>query len=398
MVHKSDKQRVGILLNPAHKDKSAYRHLAWFWLIAFIFSAGCDLFKLPSPPPDLFYKYNVLPVGQGPAHLATADLNLDGEADIVSVNAKNSTLSILFGKGDGTFQDPLNIPVPSEPTFLAITDLNNDGLPDLVVNARGANAFVTILGKGDNSFRFPRKHSTGRVPLAIIVGDFNQDGKMDVAVTLTFDKMEIYLGNGNGFFKKGKTYLTGSRSFSGVSHDFNGDGILDIALAVSSSNSSSIRIFWGNGDGTFKKPFRLANGLVPLALIKKDMNGDGFMDLICTSGKGDNMYLFISNGDGTFQKEITFSGGGGPIALVGEHFNDDDRMDVVVANSRSSTFSLIIRNPNGLFKFPVRDYVITGGTPLAITSGDYNHDGMMDIAVSSNAYNTVEIYLRRRIL
>jgi len=36
--------------------------------------------------------------------------------------------------------------------------------------------------------------------------------------------------------------------------------------------------------------------------------------------------------------------------------------------------------------------------PLAITSGDYNDDGMMDIAVSSNACNTVEIYLRRRIL
>jgi hypothetical protein len=122
------------------------------------------------------------------------------------------------------------------------------------------------------------------------------------------------------------------------------------------------------------------------------------MDLICTSGKGDNMYLFISNGDGTFQKEIAFSGGGGPIALVAEHFNDDDRVDVAVANSRGSTFSLIIRNPNGSFKFPVRDYVVTGGTPLAITSGDYNDDGMMDIAVASNAHHTVEIYLRRRIL
>jgi len=101
---------------------------------------------------------------------------------------------------------------------------------------------------------------------------------------------------------------------------------------------------------------------------------------------------------GTFQKEITFSGGGGPIALVAEHFNDDDRMDVAVANSRSSNFSLIVRRPDGLFKIPTRDHVVTGGTPLAITSGDYNDDGMMDIAVSSNAQNTVEIYLRRRIL
>ena len=109
------------------------------------------------------------------------------------------------------------------------------------------------------------------------------------------------------------------------------------------------------------------------------------------------MFLFYSNGDGTFQKEITFSGGGGPFSLVAEHFNDDDYVDVAVANSRSSTFSLIIRNANGHFKFPTRDYVVAGGTPLAITSGDYNDDGMMDVAVASNAQNTVEIYLRRRI-
>lgn len=381
-----------------YDHKRPVPRLLWFWLISGIFSAGCDLFKLPSPPPDLFYKFNVLPVGEGPTHLVTADLNLDGVADIVSANAKSSDLSILFGKGDGTFQAPLDIPVPIEPTFVAVADFNNDDIPDLVTNARGDNGFVTLMGKGNDSFRAPQKHPTGRVPLAVIVDDFNQDGRLDIAVTLTFAKMELYLGNGNGFFKKGETYLTGSRSFSGTAHDFNGDGFPDIALAASSSNASSIRIFWGNGDGTFQKPYVLGKGLTPLALLKKDMNDDGIIDLICTTGQGDNMHLFISGGDGNFQKEITFSGGGGPIALVAEHFNDDDRVDVAVANSRSSNFSLIIRQPNGGFKYPTRDYVVAGGTPLAITSGDYNNDGMMDIAVSSNAQHTVEIYLRRRIM
>lgn len=383
-------------MNPAYRD--AGPRPAIFWLTASLFfSAGCD-FKLPSPPPDLFYKFNVIPVGQGPANLLTADLNLDGEADIASANVKNSSLSILYGKGDGTFRAPLHFAVPMEPTSLAAADFNEDGLPDLVVNSRGENAFSTLLGKAGNSFRRPRKHASGRVPLAVIADDFNGDGRIDVAVTLTFDKMEIYLGNGNGFFKKGETYFTGSRSFSGVAHDFNGDGFSDVALATSSSQSSAIRIFWGAGDGTFGKPFRLGEGLAPLALIKKDMNADGVVDLVCAAGQGDNMYLFHSNGDGTFQKEIPFSGGGGPIALVAEHFNDDDRVDVAVANSLSSSFSLIIRNPNGSFKFPTRDYIVAGGAPLAITSGDYNSDGMMDVAVAGNAQNTLEIYLRRRIL
>jgi hypothetical protein len=83
--------------------------------------------------------------------------------------------------------------------------------------------------------------------------------------------------------------------------------------------------------------------------------------------------------------------------LVADHFNTDNLVDVAVANSRSSTFSLVLRRADGSFHYPTRDYVIDGGTPLAITSGDYNTDGMMDIAVASNAKNTVEIYLQRRV-
>ena len=109
------------------------------------------------------------------------------------------------------------------------------------------------------------------------------------------------------------------------------------------------------------------------------------------------MYILNSNADGSFKNPIIFSAGGGPFALTTGHFNPDNLKDVAVANSRSSNFSLVIRNPNGTFKFPTRNYVVEGGTPLAITSGDYNHSGMKDIAVASNAKNTVEIYLQRRI-
>lgn len=109
------------------------------------------------------------------------------------------------------------------------------------------------------------------------------------------------------------------------------------------------------------------------------------------------MYILNSNADGSFKNPIIFSAGGGPFALTTGHFDPDNLKDVAVANSRSSNFSLVIRNSNGSFKFPTRNYLVEGGTPLAITSGDYNHSGMEDIAVSSNANNTVEIYLQRRI-
>jgi hypothetical protein len=278
-----------------------------------------------------------------------------------------------------------------------VGDVNRDGIPDLVVNSRGSERFLVFLGKGNGKFMRPLTTKTGKVPLNIILGDYNEDGNMDAAVTLTFDQMELYLGSGNGYFKKGETYLTGSRSFSGVTEDFNEDGHLDLALAASSASASSIRLFIGNGDATFEKPKRLAEQLVPLVLVASDMNADGKTDLVFAAGQGDNIYLLTSKGGGNFKKPIIFSGGGGPFALTTGHFNPDKLKDVAVANSRSSSFSMIIRNPNGTFKFPTRDYMIDGGTPLAITSGDYNHSGMSDIVVASNAKNTIEIYLQRRV-
>ena len=359
-------------------------------------SIGCGL-ELPSPPPNIFYKYNELKVGKGPAYLITADLNLDGLPDLVSANAKNNTLSVLISKGDGTFRKTLTFLVASEPTTIATGDVNGDGIPDLLTNSRGTGQFTSLLGYGNGSFRMLPGVKTGKVPLAIIPADFNRDEKMDVAVTLTFDKMEIFLGSGDGTFNKGETYPTGSRPFSGVSEDFNKDGNTDIALATSSSVSSAIRLYMGKENGTFSKPRNIAKGLVPLSLIKKDMNGNGLQDLIFSSGQGDNMYMLLSRGDGTFEKEITFSGGGGPIALTAGHFNSDNQIDIAVANSRSSNFSLVIRTANESFHYPTRDYIVAGGTPLAITSGDYNDDGMTDIAVASNAKNTIEIYLQRKV-
>ncbi len=371
-----------------------FEHLAWAGLYSMVLLlSACDL---PKPPPDLFYKFDVMPVGQGPTHLLTTDLNLDGEPDLVSTNAKSSTITLLFGKGDGSFHAGRNINTAIEPTLSAVGDINGDGVPDLAVNSRGSGMFLVFLGKGQGNFRKPFSTQTGKVPLNIILGDYNQDGNLDAAVTLTFDQMELYLGTGDGHFKKGETYLTGSRSFSGVTEDFNKDGHLDIALATSSSSASSIRLFIGNGDGTFQKPERLAEKLMPLAIVASDMNDDGKTDLVFASGQGDNMYLLTSTGDGRFKEPITFSGGGGPFALTTGHFNPDRLKDVAVANSRSSSFSLVIRNPHGTFKYPTRDYVVDGGTPLAITSGDYNHSGMSDIIVASNARNTIEIYLQRR--
>ena len=184
---------VGNTLLAYNLKTPSARYLSGFAVATFLFAGGCD-FKLPSPPADNFYKFNTLPTGHGPADLISADLNRDGETDLVSANAKNSTITIHYGDGDGTFRPPENIRVPAEPTSIATGDVNHDNIPDIIVNGRGANSFSILIGKKSGGFKHSIAQKTGRVPLTVLPSDFNGDGKLDVAVTLTFDKMEIYLG------------------------------------------------------------------------------------------------------------------------------------------------------------------------------------------------------------
>ena len=85
-----------------HSKIKAKTLLSLYWTLLIWGFTGCGI-EWPSLPPNLFYKFNVLKVGRGPAHLITVDLNMDGSADLVSANAKNNTLSILLGKRDGHF-------------------------------------------------------------------------------------------------------------------------------------------------------------------------------------------------------------------------------------------------------------------------------------------------------
>src|SRR5579883_918759 len=89
---------------------------------------------------NLFTRSGTFPTGAGaasgwnPTTLITADINRDGYADLVTVNAADQTLTVLLGDGRGNFtatpSGPINVPFP---TGVAASDVNGDGNPDLVI-------------------------------------------------------------------------------------------------------------------------------------------------------------------------------------------------------------------------------------------------------------------------
>src|ERR1019366_7054440 len=142
----------------------------------------------------------------------------------------------------------------------------------------------TALAAGILAGSLPRTdYTTGNSPVALALADFNGDGHPDLAVAnkgngtaSALGTLSILLGVGDGTI--GTSLDTNIPTPSAVAvSNFGGDVNMDIAVTDSANNN--VAILRGNGDGTFAAPIAYPTGNTPLALLVKDFNADGLLDL-----------------------------------------------------------------------------------------------------------------------
>jgi len=242
---------------------------------------------------------------------------------------------MLLGNGDGTFQNPIQIPndfVSEGPIQSAtVGDFNHDGKLDLAA-AYESGTISILLGKGDGTFGTATNFSGGASGYDIVAGDFNRDGKLDLAVANFYSSLPgsgslaVLLGNGDGSFQAAAIYAVGFSPWSVAAGDFNGDGKLDLVTADSEPPGFA-SVLLGNGDGTFQSAVSYdAGGLNSGSVAVGDFNNDGKLDLAI--GHDEGVSILSGNGDGTFQSPVVFSTSGAPYSLAVADFNRDGALDI----------------------------------------------------------------------
>jgi hypothetical protein len=117
----------------------------------------------------------------GAGSIQAGDFNGDGHLDLLTVNSTNS-LSVLFGNGDGTFQQPVTSPRPQGGLGAAVmADFNRDGILDVAAVSFSTNTVQVFLGNGNGTFSTPLSFPVDTNPFGLAVGDFNRDGFPDLA-------------------------------------------------------------------------------------------------------------------------------------------------------------------------------------------------------------------------
>ncbi len=324
--------------------------------------------------------------------LATAagDFNGDGIPDVATINTNSMAVTILLGNGDGTFKTTAGPTLSAYATGVVASDFNGDGKLDLAVSLSAADFYSTgsmaiLIGNGDGTFSISGGAPTvGNSPKVFAVADFNADGKMDLLVNESTGT-RILLGKGDGTFSQAPA--TGL-SVTLVVADMNGDGFPNL---MTGSYPSSVSL--GNGDGTFRptSPGLLFSSPPPPA-VAGDFNGDGIPDVAIIGSFYSPVTIYLGNGDGTFtavppgtNPSVNETGG-----LAAVDLNHDGKLDLVITNlnsyagnTQNPDLTFLLGNGDGTFTSIPGDTQLSG--TWAISTADFNGDGIPDLGVGSGA-------------
>jgi len=244
-----------------------------------------------------------------PVHVEAVDLDKDGDLDLLVAcmgevfpnNDKIGSVVILENDGRQQFAKHVIAEHVTRVTDLRAGDFDGDGRLDLAVAQFGYDQGEITWMRNLGDWRF-EAHNLLNLSgtINVCVADLNGDRTLDIVAVVSQQWEEIHLfeNNGAGQFKDKILFGSTNEDFgsSGISLcDLNRDGRPDILYTNGDGFAYAdpgkrpwhgVQWLENTGEGNFRY-HRIGDLPGAYAPVGVDLDGSGFMDVVCTSGFND---------------------------------------------------------------------------------------------------------------
>lgn len=319
------------------------------------------------------------------------DLDGDGLPDVVL----DDEATVLLNDGAGALGRPSAYGRPLA-TVGAVEDLDGDGFLDLAIEERFPTELVVRTNAGDGTFGAPAFTVAGPgLFVDATLADLDDDGRCDMVlqdVGNLLNDFNVYLGDGDGTFTYRSTFplpIFTSLPFTRVRgvYDLNADGALDL---VFSDNRVTVKLGRGNGGfGPFVASAQPTGSTMNVPAFG-DVTGDGLVDLASLVSGG--LFLFVGIGDGTFDGPIQVASGLGPSGSFATVLVDldGDGFDELCYTDDATNDLLVLRGSETGLGAGTMATSSTQPSFMRLVTDDLDGDGIPDVGLAGNNY--LEVY------
>jgi hypothetical protein len=329
--------------------------------------------------------------------IALGDIDLDGVPDAAVGTGKSTSVAIALGQGHGGFAAPAWVPGGGQSVLdIALADVDADGQLDVV---SGANGVRLIRGLGGTSFAAPQTLVGVSSALAVDVADLDLDGRLDVLAGQAFlSQVTVLVQQLDGSFASSALPVPGSAIVMDVlACDLDADGHPDVATCGGRSGSIAdwLHTFEGQGDGQFVAKQQLPAVDVPFAVVAADFDEDGQLDLATANDDLQVASFYAGTGAGLLAAPLSFTGEGSMNATcaVAGDFDEDGHADLALAEFYNGGVRFLKGAGDG--SFTQGDLHVTGQWTHDVALADLDADGHLDVLAANNQTVTATTLLGR---